>query len=167
MRVWALLLVAQVIGPFDLPAARPWERDASENVLRQVHQGAFDGRTTVWVGIRPKADDPRVAPTTFIFAAEFPGKSVRTRPPVTCQVETNVSVFPLVPRVPRLDLSIDRGRLIDLVAAGEPSSIGYCCGDTAIPTSVTVALSADRLDRLAAATSVAGNALGVPFTLDR
>src|SRR6185436_14921360 len=104
MPVSALLLVLQVIGPFDLAAPRPWERDTAENAVRQVHQGAFEGRTTVWVRIRPKAGDPRVAPTTFVFVAEFPGKSVPTRPPVTWQVETNVSVFPFVPRVPRLDL---------------------------------------------------------------
>ena len=191
MRASALLLVLQVIGPFDLPALRPWERDTSENVLRQVHQGAFEGRTTVWVRIRPKADDPHVAPTTFVFVAEFPGTSVRARQPVTWQVETNVKYYPLLQRTARLEVSIDGAPPVDLLAEEGPSvaqghankgapatpsnpvgvrangSVGYCCGDTPIPTSVTVALSADRLDRLAAATSVSGNALGVPFTLDR
>jgi len=186
----AFVLAWQIIGAFD-PWPRPWERDTSENVLRQVHQGAFDGRTTMWVRLRPKANDPRVAPTVFVFAAEFPGRSPRTRPPVTWQIDTDVRVYPLVQRVPRLHLFIDHGRVMDLLEEEEPTvaqgrvdkgapptpsnpegvrarnSVGYCCGDTAIPTSVTVALSAGRLDRLAAATSVTGTALGVPFTLDR
>src|SRR5436190_7820099 len=166
MRVAALLFALQIIGPFD-PGPRPWARDTSENVLRQVHQGAFDGRTTMWVRVRPKSDDPLVAPTAFAFVVEFVGSAARTRPPVTWQIDTDVRFYPQIQRVPRLDLSIDGAPPINLLAPGEPSSVGYCCGDTAIPASVSVALSVERLDHLAAARSVSGNALGVPFALDR
>lgn len=182
-----LLLALQVVGPFDQnvgpfdqntgpfgqntgpfdPGPRPWERDVSENVVRQAHRGPFDGHTSLWVRVRPKADDPRAAPTTFLFVAEFPGKVPRTRPQVTWQADTNFSLYPLVPRVPRFDLSIDGGPLTDLLATGGTSPIGYCCDDNYLPASATVALRADLLDGLASATSATGNALGLPFTLDR
>jgi hypothetical protein len=175
----ALLLALQVVGPFDSSLGpfdssegpfdsgrRPWTRDISENVVRSVHRGPFDGRTSIWLRLYPRAADPRVAPTAFLFIAEFPGRSPRTRPPVTWQVDTGLRFYPLVQRVARLHLSIDANRPIDLLAAGEPASIGHCCDD-APPTSATIALSPERLDRLAAATTVTGDAFGVPFTLDR
>jgi hypothetical protein len=168
-----LLLAQQVIGPFSpAPAAgpRPWERDATEDVVRVNHQGPFEGRTTMWVRVHPKADDPRVAPTTFVFASEFAGRSPRTRPAVTWYIETNVKYYPLLQRTVRFEVSIDGVPPINLLARGEPTSVGYCCGgddNGSLPASVTIALSAERLDRLAAAKSVRGNALGVPFTVDQ
>lgn len=153
------------VGPFD-PGARPWLLDLSENVVRRVHRGAFDGRTAIWVRLLAKADDGVPPASSFLFVAEFAGKSPRARPPVTWQVDTNVQVYTLVQRVARLHVAIDGGRPIDLLAPGEQWSVGYCCDDAAVPASATVALSAERLDRLAAAATVSGDAFGVRFTLD-
>lgn len=170
--VAALLLAWQVVGPFDSGVGpfdsgqRTWTRDVSENVVRRVHRGPFEGHTTLWVRLAPKAKDPKVSPSSFVLVAEFKGKQPQTRPGVTMHVATDVRVYPLVTRVARLQMTIDRDRPIDFLAPGESTSIGYCCDDASIPTSAIVALSAGRLDRLARATSVSGDILGVPFTLD-
>jgi hypothetical protein len=155
----ALLLALQALGP--------WTQDGTQNIVRRAHQGPFDGRTTVWLRLAPRAPDPRVSPTTFVFVADFAGKQPRARPPVTLHVESDVRVYPLLARVPRFSLTIDEAPPIDLLAPGEQTSLAYCCGDSPIPTGATVPLSASRLDRLAAAGSVSGDALGVRFTLDR
>ena len=161
-----LLLAMQGVGP-STPGPRPWERDSSENTVRQVHQGLSGGRTTMWMRVHPKADDPRATPTTFVFIAEFPGRSPRARPSVTWHIETNVKDYPQLRRMARLEVSIDGIPPTNLLAEGEPASVRYCCpGATSLPVSATVALSAERLDRLAAAQSVIGIALGVPFTID-
>jgi len=160
----ALLLALQVVGPFDSRVGpfdsgdgpfdsgqRPWTRDVSENVVRRVHRGPFEGHTTLWVRLAPKAKDPKVSPSSFVLVAEFMGKHPRTRPEVTLHVATDVRFYPLIARVARLRMTIDGDRPIDFLAPGEATSIGYCCDDGIIPTSAVAALSAARLDRLASA----------------
>lgn len=177
--VAALLLALQVLGPFDSGVGpfdsgagpfdsgqRPWTRDVSENVVRRVHRGPFEGQTTLWVRLAPRAKDPKVSPSSFVLVAEVEGKHPRTRPAVTLHVATDVRFYPLIARVARLHMTIDGDRPIDFLAPGEPTSIGYCCDDVTIPTNAIAALSADRLDRLATATTVSGDILGVPFVLD-
>jgi hypothetical protein len=160
-----LLIAVAFVLALQAPA---WMMDRAPNVVHRVHQGPFDGRTTVWLKLTPRADDPRVSPTTFVFIAEFDGKQPRSRPSVTLQIETDVRFYPLVQRTPTLRWTIDSNRPVDLLAAGEPTSLRYCCGDdAAIPVGATVALSAARLDRLSMATTVSGIAFGVPFSLDR
>ena len=170
--VAALLLAWQVVGPFDSGVGpfdsgqRPWTRDVSENVVRRVHRGPFEGHTSLWVRLAPKAKDPTVSPSSFVLVAEFKGKHPRTRPAVTLHVATDVRFYPMIARVARLRMTIDRDRPIDFLAPGEPTSIGYCCDDASIPTSAIVALSAGLLDRMATGTTVSGDILGVPFVLD-
>ena len=179
LAVAALLLALQVVGPFDSGTGpfdsgtgpfdsgqRPWTRDVIENVVRRVHRGPFEGHTTLWVRLAPKAKDPKVSPSSFVLVAEFKGKLPRTRPAVTLHMATDVRFYPLIARVARLHMTIDGDRPIDFLAPGERTSIGYCCDDGTIPISAIAALSAGRLDRLARATSVSGDILGVPFTLD-
>lgn len=159
-----MLLIAVVcVLALQAPA---WMMDQVPNVVHRVHRGPFEGRTTVWVKLTPKADDPRVSPTTFVFTAEFDGRQPRSRPSVTLQIDTDVRVYPLVQRTPTLRWTIDRDRPLDLLAAGEPTSLRYCCDDAAIPVGAAVALSAPRLDRLSRAETVSGTAFGVPFSLD-
>ena len=149
-----------------LQAPMAWTLDATQNTVRRVHTGPFEGLTMLWVRIAPKAQDPSVSPTSLVLVAEFKGKQPRMRPNVTMHVATDVRFYPLVARVARLQMTIDRDPPIDFLAPGERTSIGYCCDDGAIPTSAIAALSAGRLDRLAIATTVSGDILGVPFVLD-
>jgi hypothetical protein len=161
------MLIAVTALLFALQAPTAWTIDATQNAVRRVHQGPFEGRTMLWVRLAPKAQDPSVSPSALVLVAEFEGKHPRTQPVVTLHAATNVHFYPLLARVPRLRITVDRGVAIDFVAPGESGSVGYCCGEASIPTSVTAQLSAVRLERLASANSVTGDVLGVPFTLDR
>ncbi len=156
--VFALILALQ--------APMAWALDPAQNVVRRIHEGPFEGHTMLWVRLAPKAKDPSVSPSALVLVAEFKGKHPRTRPDVTMHVATDVRVYPLIARVARLQITIDRDPPIDFLAPGGGTSIGYCCDDGAIPTSAISALSAGRLDRLAIATTISGDILGVPFVLD-
>ena len=160
------MLIAALALMLGLQVPMAWTLDAKENVVLRVHQGPFEGRTMLWVRLAPKAKAPKLSPSSLVLVAEFKGKQPRSRPNVTLHVATDVRFYPLISRVARLQMTIDRDRPIDFLAPGEPTSIGYCCDDASIPTSAIVALSDGRLDRLGVARSVTGDILGVPFTLD-
>lgn len=143
----------------------PWMADPTENAVRRLHSGALDGRTAIWLRIVPKPDRSTPGATTLLFHASFAGRTPRTPPPVTLLVSSDVRIAPLTLRVPRLRLTLD-DQSFDLLAPGEPTTLTYCCGDQPLPTGATIALSGERLDRLATATVISGDALGVPFALD-
>ena len=160
------MLIAATALFLALQGPMAWTLDATQNAVRRVHSGPFEGITMLWVRLAPKAQDPSVSPSSLVLVAEFKGKQPRTRPDVTMHVATDVRVYPLIARAARLQMTIDRDPPIDFLAPGERTSIGYCCDEGAIPTSAIAALSAARLDRLATAALVSGDILGVPFVLD-
>jgi hypothetical protein len=157
-----LLLVTGVQG------APAWVSDTtSQNVVRRVHTGPFDGHTTVWVRIVPHAVDPRVSPTTFIFVAYFPGWQPRVRPDVEWRLSSDLRVYPLTPRAARVTLALNGKAPHDFSAPGEPTSLTYCCDEGSVPAGASIRLRPGHLDELARARAIRGDALGIPFALDR
>lgn len=159
----ALLIAAALLSS----TTQPWLLDPAESVVRRVHTGPADGRTTIWIRLKPRMAGGAAGPTDLVFVAEFPGRSAPADVPVRLHVMSDVRVSPLVPRVPRLELSVDDGVVLDLLAPSEGAVLAHCCGEliSPIPIGATVTLRPERLDELAGASTVTGNALGVPFVL--
>ena len=159
----ALVIAAALLSS----TTQPWLLDPAESVVRRVHTGPVDGRTTIWIRLKPRLVGGAPGPTDLVFVAEFPGRSAPANVAVRLQVMSDVRVSPLVPRVERLELSLDRGVVLDLLAPGEGAVLAHCCGEmiSPIPIGATVTLRPGRLDELAGTSAVSGNALGVPFIL--
>jgi hypothetical protein len=155
----ALLLALQM--PY------PWAVESQQNVVRRLHAGPFDGRTTVWLRVIPLANDVGVSPTTFVFVAEFPGREPRARPAVTLWISSDVRFYPLTPRIARLWLRVDDDAPIDFLAPTEHTTLSSSGDDAPVLSGALVGVSAPRLDRMAEARSIAGDVLGVPFHLDQ
>lgn len=150
-----------------ISAPQAWMLDRSESVVRTLHQGPVDGRTSVWVRVTPTGPGGEPGPTGLVFVAEFPG---RTPPPdvaVRLHVMSDVHISPLVPRIEKLQVVLDDRPAVDLLAPGEGAVIAHCCGDliSPIPIGATITLRPARLAQLAGASAISGNAFGVPFSL--
>lgn len=161
----ALALALLLIAHFQV--AQPWVHDSTEAVLRRLHEGANEGATTMWVRLRPRLENGQAGPTDLVLAARFSGRTPPDNVAVELDVMSNVRVSPLVPRVERLTVTID-GETIDFLGPGERTVVAHCCGaEATVPVGASLTLSRPRLGRLAAASTVRGDALGVPFSLGR
>lgn len=159
----ALVIAATLVSS----TMQPWLLDPAEAVVRRVHTGPVDGRTTIWIRLKPRMVGGAPGPTDLVFVAEFAGRSAPANVAVRLQVMSDVRVSPLVPRVGRLELDLDGGAVLNLLAPEEGAVLAHCCGEmiSPLPIGATVTLRPGRLDALAGASAISGNALGVPFIL--
>lgn len=159
----ALVIAATLLGS----TTQPWLLDPAVSVVQRAHTGPGDGLTTIWIRLKPRLVGDAPGPTDLVFVAEFPGRSAPANVAVLLQLMSDVRISPLVPRVEKLELTLDSNVVLDLLAPGEGAVLAYCCGEmiSPIPIGATVTLRPGRLEELARASAVSGNALGVPFRL--
>jgi len=153
---WALSLLLVPTAP--APAAAQALPPPGDGDIRVVHW-ELRNLTDVWLTLEPRSPAGETLPISLTFNAVFSGK--RPAAPLT-HVELRAHVGRLWAPRPELTFVLDGGEALDLAG---PTPRMLFTGEDGSMTAVVGVISADMLDRIAAARTVGGNALRLAFEL--